>query len=154
VVIAFERTRVLEALDEPGSPNEKLLTNESHPTVWNQLEAAMAYARDVPMLTFIEPGLRRQGMLSDRIEWFAQETDLDPAFLKTEQFNQTFQDWLTRVAERRENPQKLDIDPSNIKVKELLSRLTPKQLWGLCTGLGGFLVAIATIAFKLGQHLH
>ena len=82
VVIAFERTRIETGFEKPGSPGQKEIANERHPTVWNHMESAMAYARRVPLLTMIEPGLKRQGMLSDRLEWMALQEVLVPEYLK------------------------------------------------------------------------
>jgi hypothetical protein len=154
VVIAFERTRIIQGLDEPGGPNQRTINNESHPTVWNQLEAAMAYARNVPILSFVQIGLRRQGMLSDRLEWFAQETDLKPEFLQTTQFEQTFQDWLARVEEGRTNPKGTQLDPAKIQIRDLVTRLSPPQIWAVATAFMGFFAGVAGIAFKFGQYFH
>jgi hypothetical protein len=74
--------------ERPNSPQRKEVRNESHPTVWNQMEAAMAYAQHVPILILLERGLRRQGMLSDRLEWMAIEETLSPQLLQTERFRQ------------------------------------------------------------------
>lgn len=84
MVVAFERTRTLHALDKPGSPSQAEVRNEFHPTLWNHMEAAMAYAKNVPILTFVQSGLKRQGMLSDRFEWTAIDAHLTPNLLRTE----------------------------------------------------------------------
>ena len=154
VVIAFERTRIIEALDKPNSPDQKEIKNESHPTVWNQMEAAMAYAQRVPILTFVQSGLKRQGMLSDRFEWMALETDFSPSFLKTEQFQQVFLEWLSLVQERRNFSKKVEIDPAELRVGVLISQLKTKQLWGLIGAIFAVLAGIATLAFKAGQWFH
>jgi hypothetical protein len=154
VVIAFERVRIIEGIDKPGVDPPNLLKNEAHPTVWNHMEAAMAYAQDVPILLMVQKGLKRQGMLSDRSEWHTQEIDFTVEFLRSKQFNQVFQEWLSLVQERREKPKKLDFDPSEIELKDLLSRLTPKKFWSLLTTAVGLLAVVATTAFKLGQYFH
>jgi hypothetical protein len=86
VVVAFERTRILTGLDKPGSSVPKEIKNESHPTVWNHMEAAMAYARKMPLLILVQPGLKRQGMLSDRLEWMAIEVALTPGISSNRTF--------------------------------------------------------------------
>jgi hypothetical protein len=60
VVIATERTRILKAIEYPNSdkknsPETAILT-ESHPTIWNHMEAAMAYSNNIPILTFVQTG--------------------------------------------------------------------------------------------------
>jgi hypothetical protein len=151
VVIAFERTRIIEALDKPDSADQKEIKNESHPTVWNQMEAAMAYAQRVPILIFVQRGLKRQGMLSDRLEWKAIESDLTPSLLKTEEFQQVFREWLSLVQDRRTSPNKDEIDLAELQVGVLISRLKASQLWGLLVALFTVLAGVAGLAFKAGQ---
>ncbi len=151
IVIAFERTRILNGLEKPGSNNPKEIRDESHPTIWNQMESAMAYAQRVPILTLVQTGLKRQGMLSDRLEWIAIETNLSPAVLRTEQFQQVFDEWLALVKQSSSHAEGTDFDPSALKVGALFSQLTTKQLWGLFVVVAGVLVSVSTAAFKLGQ---
>ncbi|MFA4902555.1 MAG: hypothetical protein WC600_07395 [Desulfobaccales bacterium] len=151
IVIAFERIRIIEALDKPDSPEQKEIKNESHPTIWNQMEAAMAYAQRVPILTFVQRGVKRQGMLSDRFEWMALETDLSPSFLKTDQFQQVFREWLSYIQKNSTSLQKVDLDPAELKVGVLLSHLKTKQLWALIVAVSSILAGVATLAYKAGQ---
>ena len=152
VVIAFERTRIIEALDKPDSGDQTEIKNESYPTIWNQMEAAMAYAQRVPILTFVQRGLKRQGMLSDRFEWMAIEADLSPSLLKTEQFQQVFREWLSLMQERRRTSlHKDEIDPAELRVGVLISRLKTSQLYGLLVAVIAVLAGVASLAFKTGQ---
>jgi hypothetical protein len=151
MVIAFERIRINDGLDRPGSTSQRSINGHAYATVWNQLEAAMAYAKNIPAFTLVQKGLHRQGMLSDRLEWFALEDELSPALLKTEKFHQFFQDWLSRVETRRVSPKLSDVDPSQLKIGELISLLTPKQLWSILAAAIGVLATVATVAYALGQ---
>lgn len=55
----------------------------------------MAYARRIPLLILAEPGVKRQGMLSDRLEPAkSAETELDPAEMKVGKL------WLRSPAKR------------------------------------------------------
>jgi hypothetical protein len=150
VVVAFERTRIVSGLEKPDSPDAKTITNEPHPTVWNHLEGAMAYAQGVPMFVIVETGLRRQGVLSDRFEWQAFETDIDARAITTEKFTQFFQSWLERVKEHKSRPQRKVINPADIRIHELFSCLTTRQFLGFLAGAVGVLGTIATIAYHLG----
>lgn len=156
VVIAFERTRILAGVDKPGGSIEGRLENrienESHPTVWNQMEAAMAYSREIPLLILVQAGLKRQGMLSDRLEWMAIETELSPEVLGTEKFSQVFADWLRKVRSRHPDSPKQDIDPGEIKVGRLLSQLSAKQAITLAASVLTLLIGFAGLAFKAGQY--
>lgn len=154
IVIAFERTRIIEAVERPDSPQEITLGSESHPTIWNQMEAAMAYSRRLPILTFVQSGLKRQGMLSNRIEWAAVEQDLTPALLRTTQFQQTFEEWLQLVKAEKPNASLPRSDLTEITIGALLSNLKglkAKQAWGILIVIASLLGGVTTTAFKLGQ---
>jgi hypothetical protein len=96
-VVAYERTRIIKGYEKPGSANEVEINNEVHPTIWNQMEAAMAYSNQLPILTLVQTGLKRQGMLSDRFEWAAIEDDLNQNLLNGEKFRQIFDEWISLV---------------------------------------------------------
>ena len=53
VVVAFTRYIVKTAVEKPDSPDEKPLKNTRYPTIWNQLEAAMAFGLHLPLLVLI-----------------------------------------------------------------------------------------------------
>ena len=113
----------------------------------------MGYAHDLPILTLVATGLHREGMLSDRFEWFAQEVELKPDFVTTGQFHQAFKDWLNRVDERKRTPKRTRIDPSELRMADVIMALTPKQLWGLIATAIAAIMAVAGIAFELGTYL-
>jgi hypothetical protein len=153
VVIAFERTRLLSGFDKPGGAAQKDLRDESYPTIWNQMEAAMAYARRVPILTFVQKGVKRQGMLSDRLEWMAIETDLTPDLLGTERFRQAFAEWRQLVRKRSAltPAPPAAIAPAEMTVGQIVSALKPGQLWAALAVAATLLAFTATAAFQAGQ---
>lgn len=68
VVIALERTYFPSGYDKPGGQNQTALSEIRLPTPWNQIEAAMAYARDQPLLVIVQEGLKSEGLLDDKYE--------------------------------------------------------------------------------------
>lgn len=151
VVIAFERTRIVSGFERPGSPQQKIIQNESHPTIWNQMEAAMAYAQEIPILSLVQTGLKRQGMLSDRFEWSAIEDDLNPVLLATEKFRQTFSEWIVLVRKASERIEEAEIDPEQLKVGSLVKQLSAKQVISLSLVTLGAVGSIISVAFKAGM---
>lgn len=179
VVIAFERLRILKALDKPGSTQEKEVKLEAHPTIWNQMEAAMAYGQNVPIFTIVESGLRRQGMLSQHLEYNIIESELKSHLILSQEFVQIFADWLRRVQEqklkRTENglvtlqtkkhedgsatPQTkrdLDglaaaIDPDKMTFSDWLKILKPSHVRAIVAALVAVFVAVGTVGFYVGQ---
>jgi hypothetical protein len=150
IVIAFERIRILKAVEYPDSAKERSILVESYPTIWNQMESAMAYSKDVPILGFVQTGIKRQGMLSNRFEWAAIEADLSPDVLRTEEFRQIFDEWLLRVKRKAELKSK-ELDVGDIKISTLLTQLNTKQAWAAIVIAFGIASGLATTAFKLGQ---
>jgi hypothetical protein len=150
VVIAFERTRILEGVERPGSKTPKPIRDEAHPTIWNQMEASMAYAQRVPILTLVESGLKRQGMLSDRLEWSAIEDRLAPTLLSTEKFRQIFAEWLMYVQNGKQEAKRINLDLPNMKIADIAGQLTTSQFLALGASVLGSLGAVAGFCFWFG----
>jgi hypothetical protein len=150
VVLAFKRIHIAQATEKPGSSSAAPADGRFLPTVWNHMEAAMAYAAKLPLLILVERGVHREGMLSKRLEWDALEIDIDTKIMQTTEFIQRFDHWMKYVNERVKSVPRARIDPANLTVIELLGRLTPAQLWSFGTAMVGLLAAVAIAAFAVG----
>ncbi len=98
LVIAFERFRFAAGVEFPGSPGSSNLKDVSLPTVWNQIEAGMAYSLGHPLLAVVEANLRDEGLLEDGYDWFVNWVTLTPESLQTDAFEDTFRHWKEKVA--------------------------------------------------------
>lgn len=148
VVIAFTRQLIQSALDKPNSEQEKELVNEKYPTIWNQMEAAMAFGLDLPLLMIIESGLKQEAMMKDRLEYRALITDLNPEFFNTEEFKGTFLHWKSKIEGSQKSK---NIDIKSLTVGMLLKVLTPSQLWKVSASLISVLVAVGGAAYWVGK---
>ena len=99
VVVALERTFIAEAFERKGSPKEKRLAEVRLPSVWNQIEAAMAYVRSHPLLVIMEEGLIPEGLLDERYDWFVLPADISKMPFNDRVSKGTFEDWKKRVLE-------------------------------------------------------
>ena len=97
VILAFERLYIQEGRDKRGSEAEKPLQEVKLPTVWNQIEAAMAYTLRQPLLVLVEEGLRSEGLLETGYDWYVQWIKFEPGTLIDRQFTGIFADWRARV---------------------------------------------------------
>lgn len=97
VVLAFERLYIREGQEKRGSEAEKPLQEIKVPTVWNQIEAAMAYVLKHPILVVVEKGMRNDGLLEAGYDWYVFNLELDPAKLSDREFVGVFSDWKARV---------------------------------------------------------
>jgi len=135
------------------------------PTVWNQIEGAMAYNLSLPMLVLVESGLRIEGMLESGYDCYVQKVALDRGTFLSPEFIGIFNDWKDRClshAPLSEQHQRAILDPVEMSVGKLLSSLRPGQLWAtvVAASPGGAgseskkrcaLSAVAGVAFKLGS---
>ena len=100
VVIAYERVRITSGSERRGHADEKLLSDAVLPSVWNQIEAAMAYELGHPLLVIAEDGLRHEGLLEDGHDWVVQRLPLRPSAFEGPAFQDAFRGWKAQVEAR------------------------------------------------------
>lgn len=147
VIIALERSYFPQGLDKPG-PAQVELRDVRLATPWNQIEAAMAYSANLPLLVVLETGVKDEGLLERGNDWYVQRCTLSPASLSTIEFNGVFASWKQKVQERGARPV-VGLDPAQLSIGTILSTMKPAQLWSALAALGGLLAA----TFTLGAHL-
>jgi hypothetical protein len=96
VIVAFERIYAKEGRERKSSRSSEKLADLKLTTVWNQVEAAMAYCLGLPLLIVREKGLRAEGLLQ-QYDWCIHETVLSGETTRGEHFLGTFKDWADRV---------------------------------------------------------
>ena len=100
LVIALERIAIETGFEQRGTPAQTMITQEAIATPWNQIEAAFAYAKRIPLLVIREAGVRADGLLEGRYDWYVHSTDLDPGFVNSTEFKGTFESWCNDVRNR------------------------------------------------------
>ena len=153
IVLAFERIHIDKGTEKRGSPDATDLAEINFPTVWNQIEAALAYATHRPLLVLVENGLKLEGLLQTGYDWWVQHVTLNQSSLLSSEFAQVFSDWKTRCAEFESEPVAASppVSAADLSIKDLLGSMKVGQLWALLGALFGVIAAVATAAFKLGQ---
>jgi hypothetical protein len=99
VVIAFERIHIQGGLERRGSGTKTVIRNENIPTVWNHIEAGMAYVLGHPLLVIAEQGLRIEGVLESDHDWYIQWVDINIPISSNREFAGIFTDWKKQVNE-------------------------------------------------------
>jgi hypothetical protein len=168
VIIAFTRYEFPAGAERSKDGSSKELGPTRFPTVWNQIEAALAYGRDVPLLVICENGLRDDGLLESKYDWRVFWTDFQPEELRSERFSGFLQSWKRLVEKHVETsraapapveppparvqpaPASTEPDLSKASLGKLLSYVTVPQLWAMLAALATVLAAVASAAFKLG----
>ena len=154
VVIALERYHFDNGVERRGSAKEQAVGPVALPTPWNQIEAAMAYSRGLPLFVVVDDQLRCDGLLEKGNDWYVQELPIDPSALNSASFIGVLDNWRGRVSQR---PQKLPsqptgqpkADPATMTIAQLLGALKPAQLWAALVALAGAIGG----AFYLGAKL-
>jgi hypothetical protein len=103
VVLAFERTHIENGVSRPGAGEglEMMLKDVRFPPVWNQIEAAMAYTRGLPLLVLVEHGLQSEGLLESRYDWRVKWVNIRESVASDPEFVGIFEDWHESVLAKR-----------------------------------------------------
>lgn len=145
VVIALERLYFERGLEKRGGPKQVALKDVRIATPWNQIEAAMAYSRGLPLLVIVEEGIRDDGLLERGNEWYVMYIK-DQTSLNTKEFNGVFSSWKQKVISQKKKAMVNQFDV-NQSIASLVGSLNPSQFWGVLT----VLVALLAGSFGLGK---
>ena len=148
VVIALERSYFVAGIEKRGGPKESALTEVKLPTPWNHIEAAMSYARGLPLMVIVEAGLKSEGLLERGYDWYVQWVAPEAVALTSNEFNGVLASWKRKMVEA---PKKAASSKTlaDLTVAELLGGLKPVQLWSVLVALA----ALVAGAFALGGKL-
>ena len=152
VIIAFTRTKYPSRIEIRKDKNREL-SNISLPTPWNNIEASMAYAYNMPLLVIAENGLKSEGLIEQGYDWRVYWTDLDPGIVTTDKFMGFLDSWKNAVkyfSNQKNESSTNQIVPDKIAIGTLISSISIPQLWKLLAALLGILSAVAAAAFKIG----
>jgi hypothetical protein len=158
-IVAFERVFASEAEDKGRAETEQQLRPLMLTTIWNQIEASMAYTLGLPILVLAEKGLRDEGLLENRYDWAVEWLSLDTNALMLPRCRGVMADWAEQVrdcsARRNDvaNRQRVR-DNRSIEEKtisELIGELKPSQARALVAGSFASLAALTSGAFALGM---
>ncbi|HYO55443.1 hypothetical protein [Archangium sp.] len=157
VIIAFERIHIEQGTELRGGPKARSANGHRVPTVWNHIEAAMAYVTRRPLLVIVEDGLRPEGLLETGYDWYVQRVELSKATLDTSEFRGILGDWKRKVGEvagtlsnARPRGQGSELDPVKLTIGQILSAVTPAQAWAIAAALITLLGGVASGAYWLG----
>ena len=154
VIISFARYEFSSGIEKGKNDSINALGVTRFPTVWNQIEAALAYSRDLPLLVVCESGLKEDGLLEGNYDWKVFWTDFQAADLNSERFSGFVQSWKNLVDERVTSNSPItprpSLDVSKLSLRELTLALTIPQIWGGLTVLTTSLLGVAAAGYELG----
>lgn len=145
VVIALERTFCKSGYLRRGGPQEEKFFDARYATPWNQIEAAMSFAKGLPLLVIAENGIRSEGLIDVGHEWYIQRVNLETSCLYTNEFNGILASWKKKLLKARKSHE-AESDLSRVSVAEIVGMLKPAQLWASLVAFS----AVVAGAFALG----
>jgi hypothetical protein len=156
VVVALERKFFSSGIERRGGPRETKLADIKLATPWNQIEAAMAYDRGIPLMVIVEEGVTEEGLLERGNDWYVQTVKPEPSALTSAEFNGVLASWKDKVQQRKLSTAKpaSAAKPvlSDLTIRDLMTGLKPAQVWGLLvafvTLVGGCVIFGAQFATK------
>jgi hypothetical protein len=153
LVIALERTYFEKGLEKRGSTQEIQLSATKFATPWNQIESAMAYAKNLPILVIVEEGVRAEGLLEKGYDWYVMTAKPNQSSLLSAEFNGVLASWKSKVEKLNLSKndtavEKRKVVPDELTIGDLVSNMKPAQLWGVL----GALIALMVSIFVIGQH--
>jgi hypothetical protein len=155
VILAFERTHVVAGVEKRGSAQEASLAGVNLPTVWNQIEAAMAYTLGHPLLVVAEHGIRSEGLIEKGYDWYLKWVDLSQTTFSDPEFTGLVADWKSRLTSASEGspallPASVELDVGKLSVAQVLGQLKTGQLWSTLTGLVVLIAGALAIGYRIG----
>jgi hypothetical protein len=104
IILAFERLYIQGGTERRGSKHQSPVGNVTLPTVWNQIEAAMAYTLGHPLLVLVENGIKSEGLLEHGYDWYVKWIELQITAFTEPEFIGVFTDWKTAVMNNPKAP--------------------------------------------------
>lgn len=152
IVIAYTRYR-FPAGEELRKDGIRSLEDITFPTAWNQIEAAMAYEKGLPLLVVAQNGLRQDAVLEPTHDIRPFWADLDPAVSQSDAFLGYLRSWKQEVekfANAAEESKARSIPP-DISLAHIINRMPWYETVALASTLLGGLAAAATIGYRIGS---
>lgn len=78
IVVAFERTYFESGIERKHKID---LKSVRYTTPWNQIEASLAFALQIPIFVLMEPNLWEEGLLEQKFDWYVDRISISAAAL-------------------------------------------------------------------------
>lgn len=156
LIIGLERYSFDAGVERRGSPKQTTLGATSLTTSWNQVEAALAFSKGLPLLVLLDERVKPDGLLEPGHDWYIARVPLKPESLQTPKINGLVRSWKARVTAAGEAKAAVPsppVDPANTSIKDLIGALPIKEVWAFVGVLCALLASAFVIGLKLGPLL-
>lgn len=100
LILAWERLAIERGQERCGAKDQRPLENVALTTPWNQIEAALAYSRRLPLLVIKDKRVREEGLLEKGFDWYVYSANLGGDLLESREFNGLYRSWIADVKKR------------------------------------------------------
>jgi hypothetical protein len=97
VILGLQQMHVKKGTSRTGSTTEEAVCKQSYPTPWNQIEAGMAFAFQIPVLLIREGDIKSGVFGLGATDKYIHTARLGEDWLSSEQFRQPFNTWHKEV---------------------------------------------------------
>lgn len=120
IIVAYERKIIRAGSERPGGVGEQNLDGASLTTPWNHIESAMAFTLGLPIYIIAQKGLRAEGLIETKVDWYVQEIDFSPAALEKLDVVESLKAWVSgRVGAGKHRKRKFALGFSGLKLSDL-----------------------------------
>ena len=149
IVVAFERTYF-----ESGIEKKKIdLKSVRYTTPWNQIEASLAFGFGIPIIVLMEPGLREEGLLEQKFDWYVDQVNNSAAGLSDKNVRNRLMAWCRKLQTAKVSANRGTID-AKMALFELMQLLTLGSVgWLIAISFGIFVFGIAVGQSPVGTFL-
>jgi hypothetical protein len=149
IVVASERTYFESGLEKRQTP----LQSVRYSTPWSQIEASMGFAHGIPIIVLMEPGLREEGLLEEKYDWYVERIRISPESLADKDVQNRVRAWCRLVQTAKPSEVRGRID-AEMTLFALTQMLTLKSAGFLATlALGIFLIGMLVGRTPVGGFL-
>jgi hypothetical protein len=150
IIVAHERTFLESGLEK----RETKLSAVRYSTPWNQIEAAMAFVLGMPILVLVELGIKEEGLLEEKYDWYIERLEISPKSLSDKDVHARILAWCRKVQSGKRNRfARLRIGEST-PFLEFLQSITLGAALTVLGMLGAVFVAGMAAAPYWGMFLH
>ena len=144
IIVAYERTFVDTGLEKRKSPAEKQLAAVRYTTPWNQIEAAIAHALGLPILVLVENGLKEEGLLEDKFDWYVERLEISARTFANKDVRGRLLAWCRKVQIDKKKPDGgTSIDAHNMTISDAFQLMTLRT--------GAYLAVAIVFIFSSGM---
>jgi len=98
IILALPQIYVEKGVSKKGSSSEIRIVEKNYPSPWNQIEGAMAYMLDLPMMIIAEEGINDGLLENGTLPVFKNEYNLRSYhWIERREFLEPFNEWSSKL---------------------------------------------------------